>query len=219
MTARCSLSSIRPAASVRLGVLLALLSGLSGCFGGSRELRPPNTPGPDDFVSSLPPVSISSTLTVHSPHGDLVARLPSGWVLVDPVELELGNVFAVGCDPRYTMSIVFREMIVDDEMRRAFRRQRHIGLAETSFQRRQWKVGGTAMLRQQIEQFSIGRRTFSAYSYTVDSARTITRVAVFVAGSHVYECAITQLTFSGDQAPDQRTLTDIHQLVLGTIEW
>jgi hypothetical protein len=70
-----------------------------------------------------------------------------------------------------------------------------------------------------VEQFTIGQRKFGAYMYTTDSMQTITRVAVFFTNYHLYECTITHLTFGEKELPDPRTLRDMHQIILGGIEW
>jgi hypothetical protein len=198
-------------------MLLLLLAGISGCTGSSRGLDGSKTPG--DFLAELPPVMISPTAIVHSPNGDMSARIPHEWILIDATQLEMPEVFAVACDPDYTMSLVFSETPVDDAARRGYRSSGVRGLAEAGFQRRRARSADPIQLVGQIEEFAIGRRLFSAYTYSSDSMHTITRAAVFITDSHMYECAITHLTFSGKDLPDQPTIRDIHQLVLGTIEW
>jgi hypothetical protein len=55
--------------------------------------------------------------------------------------------------------------------------------------------------------------------YTTDSMQTMTRVAVFFTNYHLYECSITHLTFGEKELPDPRTLREMHQIILGGIEW
>ncbi len=206
--------------SSRLIIPLLLFGCLAaGCTSSSRELRLNREQSTDEFAAALPPVLLSSVNVIHSPHGDMSAKLPQHWVTVDPSELHIPDVFAAACDPDYTMSLVFSEAPVDDAARRGYRQDGLRGLAEVSFQRRRARSQSPVELVGPVEQFALGRRMFSAYTYSADSMRTMTRVAVFVTDSHLYECAVTHLTFSGHELPNNATLREIQQLVLASVEW
>src|ERR1041385_661907 len=165
---------------------LGMVSYLAGCA-SSRQTRQED----DDFYARLPPVTISSTEIIHSPAGDMTARLPHGWVTVEVEKLEDPKIFAVACDPNYTMSLVFSEVALDNSIRTGFDRGGMRGVLEASFLRRQKRSAGRAQGMTEVEEFTIGSRQFGSYIYTTDSMRTITRVAVFYTTAHLYECAIT----------------------------
>jgi hypothetical protein len=179
---------------------------------------PKQTQQQPDFFSQFPLVSLSPN-TIHSPSGDMTARVPAEWVSVDAEKLENPQIFGVACRPDYTVSVVFNEVPMDNTIRASFDRGGMGGLLEASFARRQRRVGGRAGEMQEVEQFTIGQRKFGAYMYTTDSMQTITRVAVFFTNFHLYECSIIHLTFGEKELPDPRTLRDMHQIILGGIEW
>jgi hypothetical protein len=104
-------------------------------------------------------------------------------------------------------------------VREGFSRRGLKGLGEASFQRRQKRSNNRAQLVGDVEEFAIGRRLFTAYTYSTDTMKTLTRTAVFFTNSHLYECAVTHLTFNNRELPSRRVMGEIHELVLGTIEW
>jgi hypothetical protein len=187
---------------------------LAGCIGTQQTVQ---TEG-EDFNSKFPAVTVSET-RVHSPTGDMSARLPQGWVTLDVDRLDSPELFAVACNPEYTVSLIFSAVAVDNTARRGFDRGGMAGLAEASFERHRKRSAGRATLQSEFEEFTIGRRRFGAYTYSTDSMQTLTRVAVFYTASNLYECAVTHLTFTDRDLPTLKTLREIHQLVLSTVEW
>lgn len=187
---------------------------ISGCIGSQQTVQ---TEG-DEFNSKFPAVTVSDS-RIHSPTGDMSARLPDGWVTLDVGKLESPELFAVACNPEYTVSLVFSAAAVDNSARKGFDRGGMIGLAEASFERHRKRSAGRAAIVSDVEEFAIGRRRFGAYSYTTDSMRTMTRVAVFYTASNLYECAVTHLTFTDRDLPTPKTMREIHQLVLASVEW
>jgi hypothetical protein len=187
---------------------------VSGCIGSQGAVQSER----EDFNSKFPAVTVSDS-RIHSPTGDMSARLPEGWVTLDVDKLDSPDLFAVACNPDYTMSLIFSATSVDNAARRGFDRGGMAGLAEASFERHRKRSGGRAALLSEYEEFTIGRRRFGAYTYSTDSNRTLTRVAVFYTASNLYECAVTHLTFSDRDLPSMQTLREVHQLVLSTVEW
>ncbi len=168
---------------------------------------------------AVAPTMAFSSDQLHSPSGDMTARVPLGWVTLETERLEAPQVFVVACNPEYTLSVVFSETPVDNTARGVFSRDGLRGLVDASFQRHRKRSNSRATMIGNVEEFAIGRRQFAAYTYTTDSLATMTRVAVFYTNAHLYECAITHLTFSARELPNERSLRAIHQLILGTIEW
>lgn len=191
-----------------LSLLLVLLL-IPGCI-GTRQTQavPPVTP----------PITLSNE-QIHSPSGDMSARLPYNWVMLDAQQIESPQVFAVACNPEYTLSVIFSEIPIDNTMKSRFSRDGVGGLIDLSFERRMRRSNGRATTIGDVEEFAIGKRRFSAYSYTTDTSKTMTRVAIFYTARNLYECAITELTFSDHPLPDIPTLTYIHQLILGGVDW
>jgi hypothetical protein len=187
---------------------------VAGCFGTQQTVQSEG----DEFNSKFPVVTVSDN-RVHSPTGDMTARLPDGWVSLDVEKLDTPELFAVACNPDYTISLVFSAIAVDNTARKGFDRGGMIGLAESSFERHRKRSAGRATMVQDAEEFAIGRRRFGAYTYTTDSMRTLTRVAVFYTASNLYECAVTHLTFTDRDLPALKTLREIHQAVLASVEW
>lgn len=196
---------------IPLLLLLFPLAMAAGCFGAKQTVRTEaSEPGP---ALAFAPEQI------HSPSGDMAARLPKDWVTIDAEQLESPQVFAIACDPAYTLSVIFSETAADNAARSILARDGLQGLVDASFQRHVKRSRGRAEITGETEEFAIGRRRFAAYTYTTDSTLTLTRVAVFYTNTHVYECALTHLTFNSQDLANARAFRGIHQLILGSIEW
>lgn len=191
-----------------LVLLFGALSG--GCFSPrtTRQMPPASTPA----------VPLSSE-QLTSPSGELSARLPVGWITMDAQQFEEPQIFVVACNPSYTLSVIFSESPIDQTARSRFEKDGAGGLLDLSFERRQRRSNGRATMVGAAEEFAIGPRRFSAYTYTTDSSRTLTRVAVFFTGRSLFECAMTQLLFREGDLPDLPTMVYIHQVILGGMEW
>lgn len=196
---------------VLAGSLCAL--GLAGCIGTQKGTQSEA----DEFGSRFPPVTVSEA-RIHSPNGDMSARVPDGWVMLDVDRLESPELFAVACNPEYTVSLIFSALSVDNAARRGFDRGGMAGLAEASFERRKKRSAGRARMVSDYEEFTIGRLRFGAYTYTTDSVPSLTRVAVFYSAQNLYECAVTHLTFTDRDLPPLKALREIQQVVLATVE-
>ena len=170
-----------------------------------------------DLDASFAKITLSRE-QIHSPSGDMSARLPENWVLLDPEKLEAPQVFSMACNPEYTVSLIFSEAPLDGSAKGVLTRDGLRGLCEASFQRRVKRSNGRAEMMGEMEEFSIGKKRFGAYIYTTDSSLTMTRVAVFNTSAHIYECAITQLPFRESELPSEKLLRTIHQIILGSIE-
>jgi glucose/arabinose dehydrogenase len=212
-------TTLRPYPTIETGgprfflrtAIALLVIALAGCTGGRQTQQ-------SDDGSGIPQITFAAD-QIHSPSGDMSARVPKGWVMLDAEQLEAPQVFAVACNPEYTMSVIFSEAPVDNAARGIFSRDGLKGLVDASFQRHLKRSQGRAVMAGETEEFAIGRRQFAAYSYSTDSLHTMTRVAVFFTNSHLYECAITHLTFSARDLPSEKTVRNLHQLILGSIEW
>lgn len=186
-------------------------------FGGCPS--PQQTVKPVDSIPAAPPIVQLSTELVHSPGGDMTLKIPVGWVTMDIEQLQTPQVFSVACNPEYTMSLVIGEIPLENSVRAAYNATGLKGLAEVSFQRR-WKGSQSkARMVGSVEEFELGKRRFAAYSYTTDGGITLTRVAVFFTTTHLYECAITNLTFSDGEPANLETMQEILRLVLASATW
>jgi len=194
-----------------LGLLLAL--GIGGCV-GTRETQKQTVP-----PAGKPPAVLLGSEQIHSPGGDLTARIPQGWVTVEVEKLDAPQVFAMTCDPDYTMSIVFCEIPVDNEVRASFAREGMNGLIDASFQRRRQKSMQRARKIGSSDELTVGSRRFGLYSYTTDSVGTATRVAIFFTNTHLYECSITSLNFTDHDPASADLLREVHDIVLGSVWW
>jgi hypothetical protein len=70
-----------------------------------------------------------------------------------------------------------------------------------------------------VEEFVVGRHKFGAYTFTNDDTLTATRVALFYTRENLYECTITHLPLSESELPPLPKMEEIHQIVLGGVEW
>lgn len=172
----------------------------------------------DDFYAKFPPLTLSNEL-VHSPGGDMTARIPQDWVTLDPEKLESPQIFAAMCNPAYTVSVLFSELPIDGTLRSVIDREGLKGVAELDLQRRSRRGNGRIQQIGETEEFALGRRRFGAYTYTTDSSKTLTRVAVYSTGAKVYACAITHLTFNDHELPAPATMREMHQIILSGVEW
>ncbi len=172
----------------------------------------------EDFFAMIPAVDLSDEV-VYSPAGDMKARLPQDWVTLDDARFQDPEIFAVACDPHYTMTIVFSEVPLDDVLVNIFRSKGMVGLLQANFKERVERLGGVPPKLLKAEEFALGQRKFGAYTFTTDSSLTSTRVALFYTRKHLYECTITQLPYTEGELPTNEKIKDVHQIVLGGIEW
>lgn len=191
----------------------SLILAIGGCIGTQKTVQP----DPSELGPKFPAVTVSDD-RVHSPSGDMSARIPDGWVTLDVEKLDSPELFVVACNPDYTISLIFSAIGVDNAARKGFDRGGMAGLAEASFERHRKRSAGRAKMVSELEEFTIGRRRFGAYTYSTDSMQTLTRVAVFYTAANLYECAVTHLTFTDRDLPTLKTLREIQQLVLATVE-
>ncbi len=201
-------SSARP---LTVAALLPLL--IAGCAAPQQTQKPV-----DDFALKFPAAVLGQDM-VHSPGGDMTARIPQGWVTMEVERLEAPRVFSVACDPEYTMSLIFCEVPVDNSIRNSFELEGMTGLIDASFMRRQRNSGGRLQKARGIEEVTVNSRKFGLYNYTTDSTGSMTRVAVFFTNTHLYECAITHLPFSENELPSAEVLDEVHRIVLASVEW
>ncbi len=174
---------------------------------------------PEDIWSMIPAVELSDDV-VYSPAGDMRAHLPEDWIALDAMRFGNPDIFAVACDPDYTMAVVFSSVPLDPDLGDVFRRSGMIGLLKKNFQDRVERIGDWySPLLIDAEEFALGRRRFGAYTFTTDSSLSMTRVGMFYTRKNLYECAITHLPYSESELPDIIKLKEIHQIVLGGIEW
>lgn len=194
-------------------LLLACLLLFGGCPSPKQVVKSADT------VAVAPPIVELSADLVHSPGGDMTVRIPAGWVTMDVEQLQAPQVFSVACNPGYTMSLVMGEIPVENNVRAAYDANGLKGLAEVSFQRR-WKGSQSkAQMVGIVEELELGKRRFATYAYSTDDAATITRVAVFFTTTHLYECAITNLTFSDGEPASLQTMQEILRVVLASVMW
>ena len=174
---------------------------------------------PEDIWSMIPAVELSDDV-VYSPAGDMRAHLPEDWIALDAMRFGNPDIFAGACDPDYTMAVVFSSVPLDPDLGDVFRRSGMIGLLKKNFQDRVERIGDWySPLLIDAEEFALGRRRFGAYTFTTDSSLSMTRVGMFYTRKNLYECAITHLPYSESELPDIIKLKEIHQIVLGGIEW
>ncbi len=204
----------RPVRLSFVPLLLLPLLLLAGCA-APKETTPVEE---EDFFASLPAVELSDEV-VYSPEGDMRARLPEGWVTLDDRRFDNPEIFAVACDPEYRMVIVFSEVPMDAALGELFRSKGMLGLLQANYNERQTRMAGATPQLLSGEEFALGRRKFGAYAFTADSGMTMTRVALFYTPKHLYECSISALPYTESDVPSNETLKDVHQVVLGGIEW
>ena len=171
-------------------------------------------------IWSMDPVVELSDDVVYSPAGDMRAHLPREWIALDAAQFGNPDIFAVACDPDYTMAVVFSTIPLDAEMGDIFRRNGMMGLLKKNYQERIERIN--EWYNPQLisaEEFALGRQRYGAYIFTTDSSLTISRVGLFYTRKNLYECALTHLPYSESELPTADKLKQIHQVMLGGIEW
>ena len=134
---------------------------------------------PEDIWSMIPAVELSDDV-VYSPAGDMRAHLPEDWIALDAMRFGNPDIFAVACDPDYTMAVVFSSVPLDPDLGDVFRRSGMIGLLKKNFQDRVERIGDWySPLLIDAEEFALGRRRFGAYTFTTDSSLSMTSVGMF----------------------------------------
>lgn len=202
----------RSLAVLLAGIVLGIAA--AGCAAPKETVKTEE----EDFFAMIPAVELSEEV-IYSPAGDMRARLPERWVTLDDSKFDDPDIYAVACDPHYTMTIVFSEIPLDQALGDMFRSKGMPGLLQQNFKERIDRISTEPPQLLAAEEFALGRRRFGAYTFTADSSVTFTRVALFYTRKHLYECTITHLPYSEGELPSLETMTEIHQIVLGGIEW
>ncbi|MCE2503515.1 MAG: hypothetical protein J4G05_05620 [Chlorobi bacterium] len=173
-----------------------------------------------EYLWEIIPIVELSEEVVYSPANDMRAYLPDAWVALDATRFSNPDIFAIACDLDYRMALIFRQIPIDPELGDIYRRQGLLGLLKKNYEDRLECISD--WFSPQLlgaEEFALGRRRFGAYTFTTDSSLTMTRVALFNTPKNLYECAITHLPYSESELPTNDELEEIHQIVLGGVEW
>ena len=173
----------------------------------------------EDFWEMIPIVELSDKV-IYSPTSDMRAHLPDNWVALDARGFRNPDIFAVACDSEYRMAVIFSHIPIDPELGDIYRRHGISGLLKKNYEDRLERISDwftPEMLS--VEEFALGRRRFGAYTFTTDSSLTVTRVALFYTRKNLYECALTHLPYSESELPTLSDLREIHQIILGGVEW
>ncbi|MGE3801982.1 MAG: hypothetical protein AB7H80_13255 [Candidatus Kapaibacterium sp.] len=173
----------------------------------------------EDFWSMIPLVELSDDV-VYSPAGDMRAHLPEGWISMNANQFGNPDIFAVACDPDYRMAVIFSNIPLDAEIGDVFRGGGMMGLLKKNYQDRVERIND--WFQPQLidaEEFALGRQRYGAYTFTTDSNLTVTRVGLFYTRKNLYECTMTHLPYSESELPTTEEMKEIHQIVLGGIEW
>ncbi len=181
-------------------IFLVVVICLQGCIAVKQEAPPPPKPRAIQFADK-PTIPMSDDI-IASDAGDFVAHLPKGWFLVNHESKGLQNVFAVGTNPDYTLSIVLSSMKRDDEVERVYQRDGLIGLAKLSLYRRSKRTQSPLKMIGTPQEVIAGTKEYTTYSYTDDDSVTITRVAICRSTlGNIYEASLAEFTFSGKSLP------------------
>lgn len=202
----------------RVAVPFVLFGYIALMLSGCAAPKEATTGEEEDFFAAIPVIELSEDV-VYSPEGDMRARLPERWVTLDDTRFGNPDIFAVACDPEYRMVIVFSEIPLDASLGEVFRSKGMVGLLQENYNQRLEQMDKERTQLLGAEEFALGRRKFGAYAFTADSGATMTRVALFYTPKHLYECTISSLPYTESDVPPIETVKEIHQIVLGGIEW
>lgn len=192
----------------RIIVLMALLSGLSGCI----IMRSTTTLPAPPYVGSRP---LTSQI-VHSPEGDMIAAIPEGWILLNTQNKAGENVILVLVDTNYSGVIFFERLPLttplplENALEAAARR---------SFEKVKSRTRDVATLSSSYQIFGVDNREFCAYEYSADRHRSENRVVVYNTGKHVYQCIATQLSTDDKPMMKFAELCGVQQSLVDSIRW
>ncbi|MCX7909392.1 MAG: hypothetical protein N2560_07745 [Ignavibacteria bacterium] len=168
---------------------------------------------------SKPTVPIGD-IAIRSERGDMIAYLPQGWFLVDLEEKAPTNIFAVGVNPDYTLSIIFSRLTNKLDVVEILKEQGLLGLATKSFEIKQLKSLNNIKLLGNFEPIKNGTQKFYIFKYQNLTNKLVGKSAIFVTPlSEVYEFALIQLDFKEQPTISESDFDNIFNSVLSTIKF
>lgn len=157
---------------------------------------------------------------LRSTKGDMISLIPKNWFFIDLGTDTPRDVFAIAVNPEYTLSLVFSSYPSNEVLDDVFAQQKLIGLANSSFDKKQKKALGSLLKAKQISDISSGALEFVVYKYRTKTQPLYSSNAVFKSSLNIiYEVSLVPMNLSGYSLPSETDIDKIFNSVLATIKY
>lgn len=157
---------------------------------------------------------------LRSTKGDMISLIPKNWFFIDLGTDTPRDVFAIAVNPEYTLSLVFSSYPSNEVLDDVFAQQKLIGLANSSFDKKQKKALGSLLKAKQISDISSGAMEFVVYKYRTKTQPLYSSNAVFKSSLNIiYEVSLVPMNLSGYSLPSETDIDKIFNSVLATIKY
>lgn len=157
---------------------------------------------------------------LRSAKGDMISLIPKNWFFIDLAEDTPRDVFAIAVNPQYTLSVVFSAYQTNELLSEIYSQQKLIGIANTSFDRKQKRAGGSLIKTNKISTITSGTLEFVVYSFRTKSQPLFSQNAIFKSSAGmIYEISIIPMNLSGYSLPTEEEIDKIFMSVLATVRY
>jgi hypothetical protein len=199
---------------------IVIVAGSSAIFAGcSLFTKAEKQPLPATPYPPLPNALDEEYL--HSPSGDMAARLPKGWLHVDVNTIPMQNVLEVYTDPERERVLVLLEIPGTAEFRRNVERDGMMALADESFAMKSTKLPGKLTVTRAPDIYMVHNKLFASYEYAEISPDSLhrkeNRIVLFTTGAKFYELGMIELTQPVDPSEHIQNFR-LLESVIGSLE-
>jgi hypothetical protein len=157
---------------------------------------------------------------LRSGKGDMITLIPKNWFFIDLAEDTPRDVFAIAVNPQYTLSIVFSGYQTNDVLNEIYSQQKLIGIANSSFDKKQKRAGGSLIKQNKISTITSANLVYVVYNYRTKSQPLFSQNAVFKSSTGmIYEICMIPMNLSGYSVPAEADMEKIFLSVLATVRY
>jgi hypothetical protein len=157
---------------------------------------------------------------LRSAKGDMISLIPKNWFFIDLGEDTPRDVYAIAVNPQYTLSLVFSGYPANEMLNEMYAQQKLIGLANSSFDKKQKRSGGSLIKTNKISTISSGNLEFVVYTYRTKSQPLLSQNAILKSSAGmIYEISLVPMNLSGYSLPSEADIDKIFMSVLSTVRY
>lgn len=170
-------------------------------------------------VAPKPEIPMSDIM-VRSEEGDMIAFLPKGWFFIDLENQMPPDVFLVATNADYNISLVFSKIRKNKQLIDSYEKDKELGIAKYSYQRKTQKTSGRLQLSKKYELLEAGNLNFGIYESSYTGGAVSSKTAVFKSElENFYEFALVPMDILGKPLPSEKDLNSIFNSVIATIKF
>lgn len=203
--------------AIKIILLFFSLFLVQGCF----IVRPPSQEKEEMQIQYIPSPQIEmSEEPIRSEKGDMISFIPKNWFFVNLGENTPSNVIAIAVNQDYTLSLVLSSYPSNEMLDEIYNQQHLIGLANSSFEKRQRKASGSLMQIGKFSTFKAGNLEFVVYKYRNKTQSLPSLNAIFKSSiGQIYEISLMPMNLIGLSLPNEAEMNTIFFSVLATVRY